>query len=249
MKIVLLFRDSVEAKYLSNILNKNIKIDVLILENGKISNIRKVKRIFGKANFLQYPLKILDLASITLYSKYFDYKLSKDINKEGYNKFPKDIPTYKVDDANGNDCISLLKSTYPDIILVLGTSILKEEVLSIPKEFLLNIHGGIVPEYRNVHSDFWAFLNKDYDNIGVSIIYLDKGIDSGDTALKSFIEIMPGDGLCEIKKKNLRLAANLILEAIDKANQGTLERIKQDDSKKRFYKTPGFFDIIKIIKR
>ena len=56
-------------------------------------------------------------------------------------------------------------------------------------KYFLNIHGGIVPNYRNVHGQFWSYYNKDYSNMGSSILHLTKGIDNGNVALMSNLDI------------------------------------------------------------
>ena len=66
-------------------------------------------------------------------------------------------------------------------------------MLSIAKRYTLNIHGGIVPKYRNVHSEFWAISKNDFKNIGTSIIHLDPGIDTGDIAIQEILEINSND--------------------------------------------------------
>lgn len=248
MNIVFLCRKSIKAKYIANLLAQEGLVCVIVLEKGTKAKRRKLQRIFKKAKWWEYPLKILDIIATTVYSQFSSRYLSTHLLEPlQITDYPSNVPLQVVDDANDENCLRLLKSYEPDIIIVLGTSILKQDVISIPNKFILNIHGGIVPHYRNVHSDFWAFYNKDYERIGTSIIYLDEGIDSGNIAMQAAIEINPKDSLLAIKKKNSELGGYLIIKAIRQAMNGTLPIIKQKESNIGFYPTPGFLELFLLM--
>jgi len=142
-----------------------------------------------------------------------------------------------------------LKQLKPDVIVVSGTSLLSSKVVSIPSRFTLNIHGGILPCYRNVHSDFWAYYHKDYANIGSSIVYVDQGIDTGDVALQRSVKIDARDTLFSTKAKNLQLAGDLIVEALRNLENDTLDRVKQPKTKGSYYKTPRLIDWLRLVFR
>ena len=118
----------------------------------------------------------------------------------------------------------------------------REPVLRIA-ETSLNIHGGIVPAYRNVHSEVWAVLNGAPDDIGTSILHLDEGIDSGAVALQRRIQPVTGD-FFTLRWRNLELSAGLIVEALERQEAGTLPAERQaDDAGVGFYPTPGWREL------
>ena len=243
MKTVFLTNNSGPAKFITNNLHMKGLLDATIIEDESAKKTTKIIREIKSTSWKRIPEKILDLFTIWIYSqltkRYIEKHLLKPNNIEA---FPTGIDLHKVQNASSSQCLSILKSLEPELIIVFGTSILKPEVLSIAKRYTLNIHGGIVPKYRNVHSDFWAVSKKDFTNIGTSIIHLDPGIYTGDIAMQGLLKVRSDDTLFSIKKKNIELSLQLITQAIEMAKTGSLPKTQQSKLTDGFYKTPRFID-------
>jgi folate-dependent phosphoribosylglycinamide formyltransferase PurN len=244
MKKLYLFRSSFEAKYILSKLNLNKISDRVIIETGEIAKSKKLKNIFHKKNILNYPKLFLDLASLLLYSKYIENGVKRQLKNTFTTCFETNLV---VKDANDDECIEYVKSYKPDIIFIYGTAILSKEFIKNVKTTIINIHTGILPFYRNVHSDFWAYLKKDYKNIGVTLIYLDTGVDSGDICSQKRIILTPSDNLISIKIKNIIIIPGLIKDVINKFKHNTMQRVKQDVSLVGFYRTPSFKDLFTLL--
>jgi len=247
MKTIFLSSNSGAAKFIANCLHKKGLIDATIIEetSAKTKVLKKIKSTSWK----KFPEKILDLCTIWIYSQLSKRYIKKHLLKpNNIKEFPKGIVSHRVKNASSLQCLSILKSLTPELVIVFGTSILKPEVLTVAKRYTLNIHGGIVPKYRNVHSDFWAISRKDLKNIGTSIIHLDPGIDTGAIAIQGLLDINPDDTLFSIKKKNTELSLKLIIQAIEMAKKGDLPKDQQKKLKESFYKTPGFIDFFRFFK-
>ena len=243
MKIVFLTNNSGPAKFITNNLHVKGLLDATIIEDGSAKKITQIIREIKSTSLKRIPEKILDLFTIWIYSQLIKRYIEKHLLKpNNIEDFPTGIDLHKVKNASSSQCLSILKSLEPELIIVLGTSILKPEVLSIAKRYTLNIHGGIVPKYRNVHSDFWAVSKKDFTNIGISIIHLDPGIDTGDIAMQGLLKVSSDDTLFSIKKKNIELSLQLITQAIEMAKTGSLPKTQQSKLIDGFYKTPRFID-------
>jgi folate-dependent phosphoribosylglycinamide formyltransferase PurN len=74
---------------------------------------------------------------------------------------------------------AFIKQLQPDIVLARCKVILKESIFSIPAKGTLVMHPGICPEYRNAHGCFWALSNGDTSKVGMTLLRVDKGIDTG----------------------------------------------------------------------
>tara|TARA_Y100001934_G_C12361605_1_gene781096 strand:+ start:724 stop:1503 length:780 start_codon:yes stop_codon:yes gene_type:complete len=248
MKTVFLTNSSFSAKFLANRLSERGLLDAIIIEETSTKIFAKILREFNSTSWIKFPEKILDILAIWVYSKlvnrYIETRLLKPSN---IKSFPEAINFYKVKSVSDSQCLSILNSLEPELIIVFGTSILKGKILSIAKYFTLNIHGGIVPKYRNVHSDFWAISKNDLKNIGTSIIHLDPGIDTGDVAIQEIVDIDSMDSIFSIKRKNIELSLRLITQAIEMANSENLPKIPQKKIINSFYKTPGYLDFLKLI--
>lgn len=246
MKTLFIFRDSYDAKYILQCLNEKKLLEAVIIEQGNNAKKQKLKRLFKARSLLLYPLIVLDITTLVIYSKLITSAMIKRLGK---NDYPKDKIKLITDDVNSKSSLDFIKLYKPDIIFIYGTSILKSTFFNNFRSTILNIHSGILPKYRNVHSDFWAYINHDTQNIGISVFFLDEGVDTGDLALQKRIDYKPKDSIADVKIKNLKIIPSLIALAIKKMDLKALPRQKQNEEHSGFYKTPGFSDIIRLLSR
>ncbi len=219
----------------------------IIVESGIPAKKRKLRRIKQKTKIWEWPLVFFDLALLTSFSTLQERSLQKHVRqKAGTTDLPQTIPTYYVHDINDAGGKAVLRKTCPDILVVRGTGLLRTGTISLIRSHVLNIHGGIVPRYRNVHSEFWAYIRRDTRNIGVSILHLDSGIDSGDIAGQASIQFGRCDGIFEVKKKNIDLAAFLIKEVLLGMKNG-IPRYPQEKHQTGFYPTPRTKEFIRLL--
>ena len=128
--------------------------------------------------------------------------------------FQPDGAVQRVESINDPSVIDLLQKTQPELVVVLGTSILKEPVLATAPCFV-NLHAGITPMYRGAHGQFWAVLNRDFDNVGVTLHFVDKGIDTGAIVKQGRFTFDPAiDNLLTLLAKSSVAGAKLILDWI-----------------------------------
>lgn len=88
-------------------------------------------------------------------------------------------PVLRTRSPNTKEARSFIEELRPDIVLARCKTLLKEEVFSIPRLGTFVMHPGICPEYRNAHGCFWALANRDLDNVGMTLLRIDKGVDTG----------------------------------------------------------------------
>ena len=91
------------------------------------------------------------------------------------------------DNINANDTVAAINKNNPDIIIVMGTSVLKDQVLGCTNSVFINIHGGFLPDYRGNHCFFFAMYHKEYSKVGSTIHFVEKGIDTGPIIRKAQI--------------------------------------------------------------
>lgn len=128
--------------------------------------------------------------------------------------FQPECAVQRVESINDPSVIDLLQKTQPELVVVLGTSILKEPVLAAAPCFV-NLHAGITPMYRGAHGQFWAVLNRDFGNVGVTLHFVDKGIDTGAIVKQGRFEFDPAiDNLLTLLAKSSVAGTKLILDWI-----------------------------------
>ena len=88
-------------------------------------------------------------------------------------------PVLRTSTPNGADVVGFLQGARPDIVIARSKFLLKSEVFSIPSRGTYVMHPGICPEYRNAHGCFWALAERDLERVGLTLLEIDKGIDTG----------------------------------------------------------------------
>lgn len=92
---------------------------------------------------------------------------------------PEATKTLTVDDINSAMAVAALLRVRPTVTLVMGTSILKDEVLCAAGKRVLNVHGGLLPYYRGNHCVFFALYEGRTDLVGATVHFIDAGVDTG----------------------------------------------------------------------
>lgn len=127
-----------------------------------------------------------------------------------------------------------IKELNPDMIITCAYGqILSEEILNIPKLGCFNLHGSLLPKYRGGAPIHYALLNGD-EKTGITLMYMDKGMDSGDMIAKEEIKIEDNDNIESLTNKLSIIASKMIIKYLPSLIDGTNNREKQDISKVTF---------------
>ncbi len=96
-----------------------------------------------------------------------------------YPPLPESLPVHETPSPNRPETIAFLRSVAPDLVIARCKVILKPAVFETPTHGTYVMHPGICPEYRNAHGCFWALANGDSENVGMTLLRVDWGIDTG----------------------------------------------------------------------
>lgn len=125
--------------------------------------------------------------------------------------------------------IDEIRNINPDIIIVAAFGqILPKALLEIPKYGSICVHASLLPRYRGAAPIQWAVINGEKET-GITIIYMDEGIDTGDMILQKRINIDEKETAGSLHDKLAVLGAAALCEAMAKIESGTAERIPQDN--------------------
>ena len=123
---------------------------------------------------------------------------------------------------------ALMIDLAPDVVLVFGTGILKEPIITPFDCNIINIHLGLSPYYRGSGTNFWPLVNREPEYVGATIHYLDAGIDTGPIIAHTRPEIEIGDGPHDIGNKAIQAAAAVLAEAaLAHVTRGRLRSVPQ----------------------
>ncbi|HOP99258.1 MAG TPA: methionyl-tRNA formyltransferase [Acetivibrio clariflavus] len=125
--------------------------------------------------------------------------------------------------------VEKIKAINPDLLVTAAYGkILPKSVLDIPKHGCINVHGSLLPKYRGAAPIQWSIINGEKVT-GITTMYTDVGMDTGDMLVKAEIEITEDMTAGELHDKLSVLGAEVLKETLKRLENGTLERIPQND--------------------
>ncbi len=141
--------------------------------------------------------------------------------------------------VNQKSEIDAMVAEKPDVVLVYGTGILKEEIIRAFEGRILNIHLGLSPYYRGSGTNFWPLVNREPEYVGATIHYLDAGIDTGAIIQHVRPEMKVDDGPHDLGNRTIIAAAEGLSAAAIAHCAGTVRCVPQT-GKGRLYQRKDF---------
>lgn len=143
----------------------------------------------------------------------------------------KNIPIYQPEKVKNNpEIIDQIINLKPDVICVVAYGkILPKELLEIPTLGCINVHGSLLPKYRGAAPIQWAVLNGD-KTTGITTMYMDEGMDTGDIILKQEVEIGKDETTGELWERLAQIGGNLLIETLKQIENKTAPRQKQGEN-------------------
>lgn len=140
------------------------------------------------------------------------------------------IPVYQPETLKDNAILPLLEEYRPDVIIVVAYGkILPEYILNFPKYGCINIHGSLLPLYRGAAPIQRAVIDGQKVS-GVTSMYMEKGLDTGDMLIKRELPIGPETTAGEYHDALALLGGEVLLETLDALSENKLSPEKQNDS-------------------
>lgn len=155
---------------------------IVVLEEPPSRMKQRVRREIKRVGWLRF----VDVLAFRLYYKLFLAK--RDREWEGQtlmrlcSRYPMIGPETRILHApspNAPEVEALLRDVEPDIVIARCKTLLKESVFSIPTRGTFVMHPGICPQYRNAHGCFWALARQDREHVGMTLLKIDRGVDTG----------------------------------------------------------------------
>lgn len=194
---------------------------------------KKTYSIFGIKFFIYYSLKYIKCKFTR--SKSVPYVLNKH-----------NIPEVRLEKSiNHKESLSILKSYNPDLLIsIAGNQIFKQPLINLAPKGCLNLHTALLPKYRGLMPTFWVLKNNE-QYTGVSVFFVDEGIDSGPILVQKRVEI--GDITQEqLIKKTKKLGMEAVAEGVEKIISGNYTLIDNPDSEKTYYTFPTKNDVMEF---
>lgn len=158
-------------------------VGIIVLRETRQRVWRRINREIERVGIVRF----LDVLAFQVYYKLFlagrDREWEAQHLQELSRRFPeiKNIPILVTHSPNTPEAESFIRQFSPDIMVARCKTLLQEKIFAIPSKGTLVMHPGICPEYRNAHGCFWALANDDLQNVGMTLLCIDKGVDTGPT--------------------------------------------------------------------
>ena len=134
---------------------------------------------------------------------------------------------------NGDTVATYLKAEKLDILINAGGGIFESLLIEAPRIGVLNAHMGFLPSFRGVHVLEWSLFHD--HPIGVTVHFIDRGIDTGDILSFREIAIDEDDTVETLRAKSLPLNVELVVEAVRLLGHGQVQRKRQKVCEGRQY--------------
>ncbi|MFO7767844.1 MAG: methionyl-tRNA formyltransferase [bacterium] len=139
------------------------------------------------------------------------------------------LPVVGIDNLKDPGTEDELRGLEADLWVVAAFPIIPRELLSIPPKGIINLHASLLPAYRGAAPIQRAIMAGE-ERTGVSTFFIDADVDTGAICLQEEVEIGPTETAGELHDRLAALGADLVVETVDRVEQGTAPRIPQEDS-------------------
>lgn len=140
------------------------------------------------------------------------------------------IAVHQPASLRSDESVELIASLRPDLIVVVAYGkILPKAILELPPLGCVNVHGSLLPKYRGAAPIQWSVINGETVT-GVTTMYMDEGLDTGDMILKSETPVGREETSGELFERLSLMGAELLVETIEKIKLGCAPREKQNDA-------------------
>lgn len=241
MKLLILATDSASTNILYNYLTKHFSVSDVIIEN-KVSKKTFLTYRYKKLGLVKFIDQLLFLLIVNRVLSFFvKSKISKlllELNLDSSN-IPKEKIT-KVSSINSSIITEKINHINPDFIIVSGTRIISKIILNSTNIKFINIHAGITPAFRGVHGAYWALVENSKNLAGVTVHFVDAGVDTGAIISHKLIETNSDDNILTYPVKQLSeglIELNKYLESVENDSTYSPNIIHVNISKQWFH--PG----------
>ena len=189
-------------------------------------------QIFGPKFVARYGLS-------AVWNKIFGRDVKKLLAAHG-------IPVIQIaGSVNSDESLSVLRSVDADLFIsITGNQIFKRPLLDIPRLGTLNLHTALLPKYRGLMPSFWVLKNREKQT-GVSVFFVDEGIDSGPILVQKTINI-ENMSQWELIRMTKFLGMEAIVEGIELIQSGDYELIPNKEEDSTYYSFPTRQDVIEF---
>ncbi|MCL2677876.1 MAG: methionyl-tRNA formyltransferase [Clostridiales bacterium] len=140
------------------------------------------------------------------------------------------LPLLQPSKVNQPEAVAAIRAWQPDVLAVTAFGqILREELLTLAPKGAVNVHGSLLPAYRGAAPIHWAVIRGERVT-GITTMYMDKGMDTGNMIFKRELPILPQDDCGSLYEKLSLVGAELLVQTLEAMALGNAPSIPQDNT-------------------
>lgn len=187
-------------------------VGLVIIEETGVQTRARIRREVRRSGWLRF----LDVLAFRLYyglflqsadARWLDARLDEVARRFG--PLPPSTRELRTPDPNTPEVAAFLRELQPDFAVARCKRLLKESIFAAPTLGTFVLHPGICPEYRNAHGAFWALAQNDLENVGLTLLRIDRGVDTG--PVYGYFRC----ALDELQESHIVLMTRLVLDNFD----------------------------------
>ena len=215
LSVMILCGRSPRHLYVANCLCRAARPLAIVHETGTLWTAAKVAKTVRPANLLRKSWRWLRHRR-----RYAGGAEAKFFFGDAAAKLDRPDLVIEVPHINDPRVVELAERVRPDVIAVFGTSLIKGPLLKMGRLGVVNLHGGLSPEYRGADCTFWALYNQEPDKVGCTLHFVDNGIDTGNLIAHVSPEVKPGDNELALFWRGVRDSAGVYAELFERLGRG-----------------------------
>jgi len=251
LRIVVLSSRLPEDIWLINKISDVCDIEGIVLPKGDRFGEFGLFQVLMKTIRRSGPVETVNQVLIYLYRLVFEGRRDeKEMKKifagKSYQQIEKDgIDTLYVEDINAKEVQGFLQKKFYDLIVASGTSILKKNILEAAKCPIINLHPGLAPQYRGRYGSYWPIYNREPELVGVTVHFVDQGIDTGAILAQGRVEYNWNDYVKTVTFKQHKLGGDLMVECLQNFDVLSKNAYQKEGCPSKNYRTMGLSHYLK----
>ncbi|KPK32843.1 MAG: hypothetical protein AMK70_10020 [Nitrospira bacterium SG8_35_1] len=235
MRVVVLISPDYAATYFANQLMKHNNIVGVFVEKQHRSP-QLSEKIIKTLRLALQPRQTLKMIYDNKIFNHYNRDICGTIDRKEFGiectrLFPgkncKTVYTEGARQINNLSYVEQMRQLKPDVIAICGTSIIRDQIINLPANGVLNLHTGLPQKYRGVSTNPWAIYNKEPEFIGSTVHFVDQGVDTGKIIYQGRPHITSEDDPETLNVKAVKLGTKMMIQAIKDIEAGVVKGYSQ----------------------
>jgi hypothetical protein len=215
LRVMVLCGRSPRHLYVANALCRAADVVAIVQEKGSELSWKKLARTLRPDNFARKAWRWLRDRRRYSGSREARFFFGDQPPRLDRPEVVRDVPY-----INHPEVVRLARNLQPDILAVFGTSLIRGDLLKEGRFGIVNLHGGLSPEYRGADCTFWALYNREPEKVGCTLHWIDAGIDTGRLIAHISPAIEPDDDELGLFWRAVQTSADVYAEFLRRTAEG-----------------------------